>query len=164
VQKELTGVEVPVSKFLPDPDIASNAKVLDILAGLESTGNLQAIHGVALSKVIALPDDRRSPGRHVQSHVQRSTGLRRHGRKPGQHGREERARRRHPPFVRIHRTPEGDGGDPLIKAKEEKTVTVEGITPSPYGEVAVLKVKAGPVQDEKYSKNNVIEANVIFKL
>ena len=53
---------------------------------------------------------------------------------------------------------------PELKAKEEATVKVEGLNPTAYGEVALLRVEVGPVQDEKYKDNNSIEANVIFKL
>jgi len=57
-EKELQGVTVPSTQFLTDPDIASPASVLNILAGLKSTGNLQAIHGVAIAKVVAMPDEK----------------------------------------------------------------------------------------------------------
>jgi hypothetical protein len=51
-----------------------------------------------------------------------------------------------------------------LKAKTEIEVTVEGLNPTPYGEVALIRVEAGPVPEEKYSDNNWLEANVIFKL
>ena len=53
---------------------------------------------------------------------------------------------------------------PTIKAKKEVTVKVEGLNPTPYGEVATITIKAGPVPQEKYADNNVITAKVIFKL
>jgi hypothetical protein len=53
---------------------------------------------------------------------------------------------------------------PELKPKEEVTVTVEGLNPTAYGEVALLRVEVGPVKDEKYKDNNWIEADVIFTL
>ena len=56
--KDLADVTVPDTQFLSDSDLASKVRVQEILAVLKSTGNLQAVHGVALSKVMASPDDK----------------------------------------------------------------------------------------------------------
>jgi hypothetical protein len=53
---------------------------------------------------------------------------------------------------------------PELKPKEELTVTVTGLNPTTYGEVAVIRVEAGPVKDEKFKDNNILEAKVIFTL
>ena len=51
-----------------------------------------------------------------------------------------------------------------IKAKEKVDITITGITPTPYGETALIRVEAGPVPNEKIEDNNVLEAHVIFTL
>jgi len=164
-KKELAGVTVPASQFFSDPDLASNAQVLDILAGLESTGNLQAVHGVALDKVVAMPDDKeiKAGGTFNLTAIDE---LAFEVTVENQGNTDEKN-------VKVTITLlSSESPDPqkvvaeipLIKAKQKAKVTVQGISPSPYGEVAVLKVKAGPVPEEKYSGNNQIEANVIFKL
>ena len=55
------------------------------------------------------------------------------------------------------------GKIPSLKAKTEIEFPVEGIDPSGYGDVALLRVEVGPVQVEKNPDNNWLEAHVIFK-
>ncbi len=54
--------------------------------------------------------------------------------------------------------------DPLAKGQDRDRVHVQGVDPSGYGDVALLRVEAGPVQGEKNPDNNWIEAHVIFKM
>jgi hypothetical protein len=164
-KKELTGISVPTTKFVSDPDLASSRSVLNILEGLKSTGNLQAIHGVALTKVVAIPDNKEITAEGTFN-LTASDELAFDVTVENQGNMDEKN-------VKVVITLLSSESSepqkvvteiPLIKAKKEVTTKVSGINAAPYGEVAVLKVKAGPVQDEKYSENNVIEANVIFKL
>jgi hypothetical protein len=53
---------------------------------------------------------------------------------------------------------------PEMKPSEEQTVTVKGLNPTAYGEVALLRVEVGPVPEEKYNDNNLVKADVIFTL
>ncbi len=163
-ERELTG-KVPTSSFLSDPDLASNASVQDILAGLRSTGSLQAVHGVALGKVIAMPDNKEiTPGGTFN--LTSSEALAFEVTVENQGNMDEKN------VSVVITLLSSDSTEPqtvtkeipLIKAKKEITLTVEGLNPTAYGEVALLEVEAGPVQDEKYRDNNSMEANVIFKL
>jgi len=164
-QKELTGVNVPSTEFISDADLASKSRAQKILSSLKSTGNLQAVHGVAVSKVVAMPDDKEITGENTYN-LTSSDELSFLVTVENQGNMAEKevpvtvtllsANRTQPQKVVVE--------VPEIKPKDEVTVTVQGINPSAYGEVALLRVEVGPVKDEKYKDNNWIEANVIFKL
>jgi hypothetical protein len=164
-EKELTGVNVPSTSFVADPNLASSAEVLDILARLKSTGNLQAVHGVALDKVVTMPDNKEitAGGTFNLTSTDELTFV---VTVENQGNMDEKN-------VPVVITLLASGSTepkkatveiPQIKAKAKITVEVTGLNPTPYGEVALLHVEVGPVPEEKYSKNNWIEANVIFKL
>jgi hypothetical protein len=165
MEKELTGVTVPTTQFLGDPDLASRAEVRDILAGLKSIGNLQAVHGVALRKVVALPDEKAITAGGTFN-LTSSSDLAFVVTVENQGNMHEE----NVPVVITLLSPESTEPQKVttkvaeLDAKGSVTVTVTGLNPTPYGVVALLKVKVGPVQDEKYNDNNWIEANVIFKL
>jgi hypothetical protein len=163
-QKQLAGVTVPPTNFISDDEITSAKNVLDMLEGLKSTGDRQAVHGVAVTKVVALPDEKEitaggtfnltssdsltfkvtveNQGNMAEKNVPVLITL--------QVGSQEAQRK----TVTI----------PQIKPKAEVTVDVTGLQPTPYGDVAVFRVKVGPVANEKYTQNNSFKANVIFKL
>jgi hypothetical protein len=164
-EKGLTGVTVPSSQFISDPDLASKDKVQGILAGLKRIGNLQAVHGVALVKVVALPDEKEITAGGTFN-LTASDQLAFIVTVENQGNMDEEA-------VKIVVTLlAADSDEPQkatvtidrLESKSKTTVRVEGINPTDYGVVALLKVKVGPVPDEKYNDNNSIEANVIFKL
>lgn len=162
-EKELAGVKVPSTQFLSDPDLASEKKVLDMLAELRSTGNLQAIHGVAVAKVVAMPNNKEITAGGTFN-LTSTDVLVFEVTVENQGNMEEK----NVPVVVTLKL--GDSTQkqtveiPSIKAKKEVTVEVEGLNPTTYGEVAQLTVKAGPVPNEKYADNNTISAKVIFKL
>jgi hypothetical protein len=164
-EKALTGVNVPTTTFFSNPDLASNAKVQDILAGLKSTGNLQAIHGVALSKVVAMPDAKEITAGGTFN-LTSTDELVFEVTVENQGNMDEKNVKIVVTLLSPNSTePQEKVFDiPLIKAKAELTVEVKGINPTDYGEKAALKVQAGPVQGEKFKDNNSIEAKVIFKL
>lgn len=163
-EKELTGVTVPSAQFFSNPDLASVASVNDILEGLRSIENLQAIHGVAVDKVVAMPDEKQiTPGGTFN--LTATDTLVFVVTVENQGNMEEKD----VPVVVTLKVGDEEAQKvtvkiPSIKAKKTVTVEVEGLNPTPYGEVAVLTVKAGPVANEKYADNNTIKANVIFKL
>jgi hypothetical protein len=164
-EQELTGILAPASQFLPDADLASKTEVAEILAGLKSTGVLQAVHGVALKKVVAMPDDKEitadgtfnltaddelafvvtveNQGNMDEKDVPVVISL------LSQESAE-------PQKVTVKITE--------IKAKTETEITVTGLSATPYGEQALIRIDVGPVKEEKYSDNNWLEAKVIFKL
>jgi len=164
-QEKLTGITVPATQFLTDPDLASTSRAQEILAQLKSTGNLQAVHGVAVAKVVAMPDEKEIIGGDTYNLTSSDelafmVTIENQG---------NMAEKDVPVTVTLLSTDSTEPQKvtvkvPELKPKQEMTVTVEGINPSAYGEVALLTVKVGPVKDEKLTDNNSIEAHVIFKL
>jgi hypothetical protein len=162
---DLADVTVPDTQFLSDSDLASKVRVQEILAVLKSTGNLQAVHGVALSKVMASPDDKQiTDGKTYNLTSSDELAFLVSVENQGNMAEKD------VPVVVTLVSPDSTEPQvvtvtiPELKPNEELTVTVKGLNPTTYGEVAVLKVEAGPVKDEKFQDNNSLEANVIFTL
>jgi hypothetical protein len=163
--KEVSGVLVPTSQFLSDPNLASKNEVLAILARLKNTGVLQAVHGVALKKVVAMPDNKEITSEGTFN-LQMSNELTFVVTVENQGNMDETDV---PVVVSLRSSASAEpvvasAKIPSIKAKTEIEITVDGLDPSEYGEVALLRVEVGPVQGEKNPNNNWIEADVIFKL
>ncbi len=164
-EQEISGVLVPTSQFLSDPNLASKTEALAILARLKSTGVLQAVHGVALKKVVATPDDKEITSGGTFN-LTMSNELTFVVTVENQGNMDETFV---PVVISLRSSESAEPVEasmkiPSIKAGTEIEVTIEGLTPAEYGEVALLRVQVGPVQQEKNSNNNWIEANVIFKL
>ena len=163
-EKNLTGVTVPSSQFLSDPDLASRSQAQEIIAQLKSTGNLQAVHGVAIAKVMEQPDEQEIKNGQTYN-LTSSDGLTFLVTVENQGNMAEKD----VPVVVTLATQSGEPQKitvtiPELKPGAQVTATVQGLNPTPYGEVATLTVEAGPVAGEKFKDNNSIEANVIFKL
>jgi hypothetical protein len=163
-EKRIPGVVAPSSQFMNDPEIASLNQVQSILTAMKTTGSLQAVHGVALKGVLVQPD----------------------GKQLVQGGTYDLAASGELTFiVTVENQGNMDEVDvPVVitlasettpeqrisvlvstmKAKDTETVPVTGLNPTAYGEVATLTVTVGPVPEERYSANNTMTANVIFKL
>ncbi|MCL5736857.1 MAG: hypothetical protein M1274_15025 [Actinobacteria bacterium] len=163
--KNLTGVTVPSTSFLTDTDLASKSRVQEVLSALKSTGNLQAVHGVAVAKVVASPDDKEILAGNTYN-LTSSDQLAFLVTVENQGNMSEKD----VPVVVTLLPPDSTTPQKKtvsiqeLKPKEEKTVTVSGLNPTAYGEAAVLKVEVGPVNDEKFKDNNSLEATVIFTL
>jgi len=163
--KNLTGVTVPTTQFMADPDIAAKSRAQEILAQLKSTGNLQAVHGVEVGQVVAMPDEKEITGGGTFN-LQASDQLAFVVAVENQGNMAEKD----VPVTITLLSPDSTQPQtvtvkvPELKPKEEVKVTVEGLNPTAYGEVALLRVEVGPVKDEKFKDNNWIEANVIFTL
>lgn len=164
-KKELTGVTVPSTNFASDSQITAPANILDMLQALKSTGDRQAVHGVALAKVVAMPD-----GKEITAggtfNLTASDQLTFVVTVENQGNMDEKDV---PVLVTLQGSQDAEPQKvkvtiPQIKHSTEVTVEVPGVNPTPYGDVATLVVKAGPVPDEKYNDNNRISAKVIFKL
>jgi hypothetical protein len=161
---EVSGVQAPSSQFLSDPEIASKTAVLEMLTTLKSTGVLQAVHGVALEKVVALPDDKEITSGSTYN-LTSTDELEFEVTVENQGNMDETD-------VKVTVTLTSQSAEPQevtveipsIKAKAQAKVTVDSLDPTPYGEIALLRVQAGPVPNEKNSDNNWLEANVIFKM
>jgi hypothetical protein len=164
-EQKISGVLVPTSQFFTDPNLASKNEVLAILGRLKSTGVLQAVHGVALKKVVARPDNTEITAGDTFN-LTMSDELAFVVTVENQGNMDETD----VPVVISLRSSESaepvvvSKKIPSIKAKTEIEVTIEGLTPAEYGEVALLRVEVGPVPQEKNSNNNSLEADVIFKL
>jgi CARDB len=164
-EQNIDGVIVPDTVFMSDPDIASKVRVQEILASLKSTGNLQAVHGVAVAKVVAMPDEKEIEAGGTYN-LQSSDEL---AFLVTVENQGNMAEKNVPVVVTLQ---EVDATEPQkvtveipeMKPNEEQTVTVEGLNPTAYGEVALLRVEVGPVKDEKYNDNNLVKADVIFTL
>jgi hypothetical protein len=163
--KNIEGVTIPDSKFLEDPDMASQAEAQNIIAQLKSTGNLQAVHGVALTQVMEQPENKQI--KDGQTYNLTSTDqllfvvtVRNQG---------NMSEKNVPVVVTLGKKDDPDPQKitvniPEIKPGKDGTATVEGLNPTGYGEVAVISIEVGPVAGEKVKDNNSIEAKVIFKL
>lgn len=164
-EQEISGVLVPTSQFLTDLNLASKNEILAILGRLKSTGVLQATHGVALKKVVAMPDDKEITAGGTFN-LTMSDELTFVVTVENQGNMDETDV---PVVISLRSSGSAEPVEvsmkiPSIKANTEIEVPVEGLDPAEYGEVALLRVEVGPVQQEKYSDNNWIEADVIFKL
>jgi hypothetical protein len=163
-ERNLEGVTVPSSKFIEEPDLASSAQALEIISQLKSTGSLQAVHGVSVSKVMAQPDAQQI--RKGQTYnLTASDELAFMVTVENQGNMAEKD-------VPVVVTLGVEGGEPQkvtvtipeLKGGDKVTAEVTGLNPTEYGAQATLTVEVGPVAGEKVKTNNTIEATVIFKL
>lgn len=163
-EKNIGGVTVPTSQFIADPEIATTAQVTKIVDALKTTGNLQAVHGVALKSVLAMPDSKQIVQGGTYDLTQ-SQGLAFVVTVENQGNMDEAG-----VAVQVELTSPSTSQPAVtariasLKSKATETVTVEGLNPAPYGEVATLTVTVIPVKDERFTDNNSLTATVIFKL
>lgn len=162
--RNIGGVTVPSSRFINDPEIASTSRVTKIVEAMKTTGNLQAVHGVALKTVIAWPDNKEIMQGATYDLTQ-SEGLAFIVTVENQGNMDETGVPVEVELVSASTTqPAVTAKIATLKAKSTETITVEGLSATAYGEVATLTVKVGPVKDERYQDNNSLTAKVIFKL
>jgi hypothetical protein len=164
-EKNLTGVTVPDSQFLNDPDLASKSQAQQIIGQLKSTGHLQSVHGVAIDKVVAQPDqleikDKQTYNLTSSDQLAFVVTVENQG---------NMSEKDVPVTVSLGTQAGGEPQTvtvtiPELKPGAKMTATVQGLDPTEYGDVATLTVEAGPVPGEKFKDNNSISANVIFKL
>ena len=162
-QRSIGGVTVPSSQFIDDPEIASTDRVNQIVDAMKTTGNLQAVHGVAFAGVLAMPDNKQlvDGGTYDLTQV---AGLAFVVTVENQGTMDETDVPVEVDLV-SKSSPQQivKAQIATLKAKATQTVTVEGLSPTAYGEVGTLTVKVGPVKDERYISNNNMTAKVIFK-
>jgi hypothetical protein len=163
-QRAIGGVTVPISQFISDPEIATTVRVNKIVAALKTTGNLQAVHGVSLKTVIAMPDNKQiaqggtydltqSQGLSFVVTVENQGTMDEIG-VPVQVKLVSKSTTQPPVSAKIE----------SLKAKGTATITIEGLTATAYGEMATITITVGPVTGERFIDNNTITATVIFKL
>jgi len=164
-EQEITGVNVPSTDFIPDSDLAAKSRVKTILATLKDSESIQAVHGVALTKVVVLPAETTVEAGQTYN-LQASDQLSFQITLENQGNELEKdvpvtVELKSPvspqPQIKTEKIAE-------IKAGAQATIKVSGINPTEYGEKAWLHVKVGPVPNEKLTSNNEIESYVIFTL
>jgi hypothetical protein len=163
-ERAVGGVAVPSSQFIDNADIATTVQVNKIVAAMKTTGNLQAVHGVALKSVIAMPDNKEIVQGGTYDLTQ-SAAIAFVVTVENQGNMDETG----VPVVitlvsKSANQPAVSAKITTLKAKGTETITVQGISATTYGELATLTVTVGPVKDERYRENNTLTATVIFKL
>jgi hypothetical protein len=162
--KQIGGVVAPSSQFLQDPNLASGAAVQTILTTLKTTGNLQAVHGVALKKVVVMPDNKEIVQGGTYD-LTASAGITILVTVENQGNMDEQAV---PVTVTLSSvsTAQQKKTSQVLEMKAGTTMDVQvlGLNPTAYGEVGTLRIDVGPVAEERYSNNNWLQASVIFKL
>jgi hypothetical protein len=163
-EKQIGGVTAPSSSFLDDPNLASTAAVQTILTTLKTTGNLQAVHGVALKKVVVLPDNKEIMAGGVYD-LTASASLTIQVTVENQGNMDEQ---QVPVTVTLSSATTALQSKTsmvsTMKAGEISDAQVPGLSPTIYGEQATLTVQVGPVAEERYTTNNSMTVTVIFKL
>jgi hypothetical protein len=163
-QRAIGGVVVPASRFIDDPEIATTTRVNKIVAALKTTGNLQAVHGVSLKNVVAMPDSKQIIQGGTYDLTQ-SQGLSFVVTVENQGNMDEIGVPVTVKLVSKSTTqPPVSAKIATLKAKGTGAVTIEGLVATAYGELATLTITVGPVTGERFIDNNTITATVIFKL
>jgi hypothetical protein len=163
--KGISGATIPDTQFFADADLASKSRVQKALALLKSNGNLQEVHGIAVDKIVAKPNDQElSAGGTYNLTASDSLSFDVTVENQG-----NMSEKNVPVVVELlsqeSATPQKVAVTiPELKSKEQLVVNVKGIKPSAYGQTALLRVEVGPVQGETFTGNNSIEAHVIFTL
>jgi low affinity Fe/Cu permease len=158
------GVVAPASQFINDPEIASSGKVRSIVSAMRTTGNLQAVHGVALASVMVQPDGKTIVQGGTYNLTQ-TEGLAFVVTVENQGNMDEQE-------VPVKITLVSKSSEqqevtvkvPAMKAKSTEVATVTGLNPTTYGETATLTITVGPLRDERFTTNNTLTATLIFKL
>lgn len=164
-ERNIEGVTVPTTDFVTDSALASKDTVKNILATLKSSDNLQAIHGVALVKVVAMPSEKviEKSGRYnltASDELSFTVTVENQGNEPEKDVPVTvqllSAEDKQPQIVTVK--------IPELRPKEQKQVTITGVNATDYGEEASLQIEVGPVPDEKMKENNSLQSIVIFTL
>lgn len=153
------------TSFLGNDDLASKSSVVSWLTAFKSAEQLQAVHGVALTQVIAKPSNTTITAGDTFN-LPSSDQLRFVVTVENQGNMTETDV---PVTLRLQGP---DSAQPQIvtvkieeiKAKQTKEVEIKGVNPTSYGEKALLRIEVGPVPNEKNQDNNSLEAYIIFGL
>jgi hypothetical protein len=167
-QQNVTGVDVPASTLVANPDLVSSSQAMGTvwqrLHGTRASSTTPGgKHGSALVSVTALPDNKKldpstettitaSTDLAFQVAVQDSGNFQEFDVKV---------------TLTIARTPkpiQQTQTIPIINAGETKTVTFKNLGAPPYAVPTTLKVDVQPVPGETTTSNNSAEYRVIFSL
>ncbi len=163
--EQINDVKVPESKFLADPNLASQQSAVSILEKLKGgpTAQVTGLHGVALVSVKAEPS-----GMPLSADNQNS--LKASGSLAFQvevENQGEAAETNVPVSLTLtspgQPTPQKvDGQIPTIAPNERKTIDLSGLAADAGPQVAILKADCGPVPGETYLQNNSAQYKIVF--
>jgi hypothetical protein len=163
-ERAIGGVTVPSSQFIDNVEITSTVQVNKIIAEMKNTGTLQAVHGVALKMVMAMPDNKQIAQGGTYDLTQ-NAGLSFVVTVENQGNMDEIGVPVEVTLVSKSTTqPSVKAKIATLKAKGTETITVPGLSATAYGETATLTITVGPVPGERTVSNNTLTATVIFKL
>jgi hypothetical protein len=164
--QHITGVNVPDSSFIANPDLASSQAMANVwtrIHGTTTPSSPTGNHGSALVSVTALPDDKRlDPG--AVNTVTASTDLAFQVAVQDSGSFQEFSVK---VTLTIAKTPKSIVQSKtldVINAGETKTLTFSDLGAPPFGVPTTLKVDVQPVPGEKTTSNNSAEYRVIFSL
>ena len=164
--QNITGVEVPASKTIENPDLASTqamANVWQRIHGASTGGTPGGNHGSALVSVTALPDGKKLDS-SAENTITASTDLafqvvvQDSGDFQEFNIQVTLTIAKTPSSIVMHKKID------IINAGQQKTVTFTNLGPPPFGVPTTVKVDVQPVPGEKTTTNNSAEYRVIFSL
>jgi outer membrane murein-binding lipoprotein Lpp len=162
----VTGVNVPDSNVVPNPDLASSqplAQVWRRIRGAATHSSPGGNHGSALVSVTALPDGKRlDPS--AENTVTASTDLAFQVAVQDSGSFQEFDVKVTLTIARTPKAIQQTRTISIINASETKNVTFTDLGPPPYAVPTTVKVDVQPVPGERIRSNNSAEYKVIFSL
>jgi hypothetical protein len=160
------GVDVPDSKFLPNPEVASAKSLVPVfqrIHGAATGGTSSGLHGTGLVSVKALPSGTVLSA-STENTVTASTDL---GFSVTVQDTGDSQEVQIPVTLTIEKSPK-----PIVQKKtidlinpgESKTITFTDLGSPPFGIKTRLKVDVAPVPQEKTTTNNSATYDVVFSL
>ena len=163
--EQINDVKVPQSKFLADPELATQQTDVTVLQKLKGGPSAQVtgLHGVALSSVKVQPSGMQlSPDQQNNIKAADSLTFTVEVENQGE------ATETNVPVSITLTTPSNpnpqkvNGTIPSIAPNEHKTVDISGLAAQASSDVAILNVMCGPVPGEKNLSNNSAQYKVVF--
>ena len=160
------GVDVPDSKFLPNPEVASAKSLVPVfqrIHGAATGGTSSGLHGTGLVSVKALPSGT-VLSTSTENTVTASTDL---GFSVTVQDTGDSQEVQIPVTLTIEKSPK-----PIVQKKtidllnpgESKTITFTDLGSPPFGIKTRLKIDVAPVPQEKTTTNNSATYDVVFSL
>jgi hypothetical protein len=163
----ISGVVVPESRFLANPDLASARSMVPVwqrIHGATTGGTPGGLHGTGLVSVKALPQGQTLSPAPTENTVTASTDLAFQVTVQDTGDSQEVSI---PVTLTIQRSPQNivkKATIDLINPKETKTLTFRDLGQPPFGVKTTIKVEVQPVPGEKNTGNNSAEYPVVFSL
>jgi hypothetical protein len=166
-RKNVTGVIVPSSTFVQNPDLASSAAwtpLLQRLRGASTGGNDNLLHGTGLVSVVALPKGQRLVPAPTENTVIATPDL---AFEVTVQDTGDAQEVQVPVILRIEQSPK-----PIVKKlyisqinpNETQKVVFKDIGPVKFAAKVTIHVEVTPVQNEKNTSNNSADYPAIFSL